>query len=55
MTDWYITFPWATGLVRTENGRVTETAPIFKHLRGMHWHTARYWIERRGGHGWPLK
>lgn len=54
MTDWYVTLPYATGLVRVENGKVTMTPPIFRWMLGMQWLICKDLIARKGGHGEPL-
>lgn len=54
MTDWYVTTPRATGLVTTEEGRVTRTPPIWRWMIGKSWHACRTWLIAQGGNGEPL-
>lgn len=56
MTDWWISLPYATGLVSVDNETklVTETAPIFRWMVGRPWSEVRTWVKRKSGSGIPL-
>lgn len=54
MTDWYVTLPYATGLVRVEDHKVVDAPPIFRWMIGQYWSFCKDEIVRTGGHGEPL-
>lgn len=54
MTDWYVTLPYATGMVTVHKGRVVSTPPIFRWMIGMQWIDCKATIASKGGHGEPL-
>lgn len=54
MTDWYVTLPYATGLVTVEQGKVVKTPPIFRWMIGMQWLLCKDQIAKKGGHGEPV-
>ena len=54
MTDWYVSLPYATGMISVYDGRVANAPPIWRWMIGMHWADARRWLIDRGGHGEPM-
>lgn len=51
MTDWYVTLPYATGLITVVDGKVVKTPPIFRWMIGMQWLLCKDQIQKKGGHG----
>jgi hypothetical protein len=45
--DFEIVTPYAVGMVRVEDGKVTLCAPIFRWMHGKDWTSCREWIARK--------